>query len=575
MFSLFLLFLTFQINLFSQDMSNLFKERGEAIIKIRVQNPSDIAALSKIVSVDKIEGSDVIAYVNEKEFLRFLKTGFDYEVVPRKAPENVKMSYSVKDAMTWDNYPSYDTYVQLMYNFENMYPYLCRIYDAGTTVEGRHILFAVISDHVNEREPEPQFMYTATMHGDETAGYVLMLHLIDYLLSNYRSDAEIRNLVNNMEIWINPLANPDGTFAGGNDNVWGSTRYNANWVDLNRNFPDPEDGPHPDGESYQPETQAMMTLAEANNFIMSANFHGGAEVVNYPWDTWQRRHPDDAWFQLISREYADSCHANSPYGYMTDLDDGITNGYDWYSIAGGRQDYMNYFRHCREVTIELSSTKTLPASELLDHWNYNRAAFLHYMKQAMYGLQGVVTDSLTGEPIVAKITVVGHDADGSEVYSDTTGRYSRPIKAGTYTVKVEAENYYTKTFENVEVTDFETTELNVELVNVFVDVEDGTSPVKFALAQNYPNPFNPTTMIKYSIPNMGGVETLFTESGGHATSLQIYNVLGEEIATLVNEKQSPGNYTVQFNASNLPSGVYFYTLRVGDFVVTKKMILLK
>ncbi len=57
--------------------------------------------------------------------------------------------------------------------------------------------------------------------------------------------------------------------------------------------------------------------------------------------------------------------------------------------------------------------------------------------------------------------------------------------------------------------------------------------------------------------------------------LIVYNVLGEEIVTLVNKKQSPGNYTVQFDATNLPSGVYFYTLRVGDFVATKKMILLK
>ncbi len=568
-FSVILLFLTFQINLFSQDMSNLFENRGEAVIKIHLQNLADISELSKMVSIDKIEGFDVTAYVNKKEFQRFLTTGFDYEIVEREIPQGIKMSYSVKDAKNWDSYPSYDTYVSLMYDFEASYPNLCKIYDAGITVEGRHILFAKISDNVNEREAEPQFMYTATMHGDETTGYVLMLHLIDYLLSNYRSNSEVRNLVNNLEIWINPLANPDGTFAGGNDNVWSSTRYNANWVDLNRNFPDPEDGPHPDGESYQPETQAMMALAEANNFIMSANFHGGAEVVNYPWDTWQARHPDDAWFQLVSREYADSCQANSPYGYMTDLDNGITNGYDWYTIAGGRQDYMNYYRHCREVTIELSSVKTLPESELIDHWNYNRAALLHYMAQSLYGIQGVVTDSLTGEPIAAKITIVGHDAVGSEVYSDTTGRYSRPIKAGTYTVMVEAENYFTKTFENVTVQDFEITRLDVELVNTAVGVGDEIIPAKFELFQNYPNPFNPVTTIRYSIPGNASVET-------HGrTSLRVYNVLGEEIATLVNQRQAPGTYSVQFDASDLPSGTYFYTLRVGNFVATKKMALLK
>ncbi len=110
----------------------------------------------------------------------------------------------------------------------------------------------------------------------------------------------------------------------------------------------------------------------------------------------------------------------------------------------------------------------------------------------------------------------------------------------------------------------------------FVEVESGNSlPREFTLSQNYPNPFNPTTTIKYSIPNIGGVETLFTESGGHATSLRVYDILGEEVATLVNEKQTPGDYAVQFDAGDLPSGVYFYTLRVGGFVSAKKMLLLK
>ncbi len=108
------------------------------------------------------------------------------------------------------------------------------------------------------------------------------------------------------------------------------------------------------------------------------------------------------------------------------------------------------------------------------------------------------------------------------------------------------------------------------------DVEyEGGTPERFALFQNYPNPFNPTTTIKYSIPVNAGVDAQFTKAGENFTSLRIYNILGEEVATLVNEKQSPGNYVVQFDASNLPSGVYFYTLRVGNFSATKKMILLK
>jgi hypothetical protein len=83
------------------------------------------------------------------------------------------------------------------------------------------------------------------------------------------------------------------------------------------------------------------------------------------------------------------------------------------------------------------------------------------------------------------------------------------------------------------------------------------------LEQNYPNPFNPTTDIKYSINKAGLV------------SIKVYDILGIEIATLVNEKQQPGNYSVRFNASHLPSGIYIYRIISGSFSATKKMILLK
>lgn len=96
-----------------------------------------------------------------------------------------------------------------------------------------------------------------------------------------------------------------------------------------------------------------------------------------------------------------------------------------------------------------------------------------------------------------------------------------------------------------------------------VGVEDETIPTKFELSQNYPNPFNPTTVIKYALPKEANV------------TLKVYNLVGQEVATLVNSNQVAGSYQVRFDASNLSSGVYFYTLKAGNFAVTKKMMLLK
>jgi len=97
---------------------------------------------------------------------------------------------------------------------------------------------------------------------------------------------------------------------------------------------------------------------------------------------------------------------------------------------------------------------------------------------------------------------------------------------------------------------------NEILVNV-------TASLEFTLDQNFPNPFNPNTLIKYSIPNSSQV------------SLKIFNTLGQEMETLVNEEKQVGTYEVNWNASNLQSGVYFYRLQAGSFVQTRKMILLK
>jgi hypothetical protein len=557
------------IFIFVFSISTAFSQSTEYYFKFKIHDRSELNYLTRIISIDNVSGDEVYAYANPSEFAEFLRHGYTYTSLPHPGSLiTPKMSNDPdKIILDWDYYPTYDAYVAMMNQFAASYPSLCRIVNAGSTNQSRAILFAIVSHNVSVQEAEAQFMYSSSMHGDEVTGYVLMLRLINYLLTNYGTDPKVTNLLDHEEIWINPLANPDGTYHGGNGTVTGAIRGNANGIDLNRNFPDPQYGPHPDGHPWQAETIIMMNVETANHFTMSCNFHGGAEVFNYPWDTWPRLTADDNWWQYVARQYADTVHANAVAGYMTDLNNGITNGYAWYQVAGGRQDYMTYFKRGRECTIELSHTKILPAAQLPAHWNYNWKSFMNYMQKALYGITGLITDSITALPIgKTEVFINGHDIDSSEVYADSLfGKYYRVIKGGTYTIAYSAPNYYPKTVTGVYVKDDSTTIVNVALRPMSVPIANNESkvPERFALYQNYPNPFNPATTINYKLRMTNYVR------------LMVYDISGREIAGLVNEKQEPGSYKVMWDGSIYASGIYIYKLETENFSETKKMILLK
>ncbi|MCL2246216.1 MAG: zinc carboxypeptidase, partial [Lentimicrobiaceae bacterium] len=262
-----------------------FAQSQERIIKFQIQDRSQLQWLTQMLSIDNVTGNEVIAYTNSAEFERFLTLNIPYEIVekPVLTPEELNMldfEAILNSRNDWNYYPAYEAYVSMMQQFAIDYPDLCRLVQFGTgaSSQNRKLLACVVSSNVQVREAEPQVFFTSSMHGDELTGYVLMLRYIDYLLSNYGTNERITYLLDNTEIWINPLANPDGTFITGNSSVSGAVRYNANYVDLNRNYKDWNHGNHPDGNSWQTETIAFTNLQAEEAFVLSVNLHGGAEV---------------------------------------------------------------------------------------------------------------------------------------------------------------------------------------------------------------------------------------------------------------------------------------------------------
>ena len=456
---------------------SIFQNKNEISFNFKAESKDQVdKIITNLVSVDAFNSNTLTgrAYASKKQFLKFLELNLPYAIIEKKNDSKaINMAATVAQMSAWNRYPYYQVYDSMMTKYQTNFPNLCKRYELVTLASGRKLIVLKITNNVNTKAAKPQFLYSSTMHGDEVTGYVMMLHLIDYLLSNYGSNTRITNILNNIELWILPVSNPDGTYYNSSPSGYSITnaqRYNANDVDLNRNYPDPSTGAHPDGNLYQPETQAMMNLADSMNFVMSANFHGGSDVVNFPWDDWTsatKKTADDLWWRYVSANFADSAQVSTINHYFKETyPSGITEGGDWYVITGGRQDYMNYFEHCREVTIELSDTKELSSDSLPIYWTALKGSFLKYIEECRNGINGIISDSCTGLPVKAKVFVNSHDVDSSWVWSGSRfGNYYRPIKAGTWNVTYSASGYISKTL-SITTTDGNAVTKNIKLMPV-------------------------------------------------------------------------------------------------------------
>jgi len=535
----------------------ILDSRGELYFRFPVEQQR-LNEFSRVISIDGYRNGYCYAYANKREFAEFRKFGIPCEPVREyyEKKSDWLMAESLSDMFNWNRYPTYSIYCEMMQYFAETYPEICKLDTIGTTFSGYILLAVKISDNVNDDETEPEFFLGGQMHGDELIGGMVCLRIIDKLLRDYGTDPEVTNLVDNVEIFINPLSNPEGTYIGGSDNVDYALRYTRNgvgfdhFIDINRNFPDAIAGEHPDGTEYSFETEAFMQYADNHKFVVSANLHSGAEVVNYPYDTYDRLPADDAWWKMVSQEYVTLARQYGGESYMTsDFPSGYINGFAWYTITGSRQDYMNYFKHCREVTLELSIEKKLQNDMLDSYTSRNIPPMMAYMNRATKGLRGFVTDSITGEPLMAKVFINGHDYFNSHVYSFLpTGEYYRFLKAGHYNVSFYANGYIHKTIA-VDVSDDSPLRLDVQLVQGYdPEVVEDEGIMTLSL---YPNPV---------------ADKLYICGGEHFAALEIYDVSGRMVV-------SKQNIFGVVDVSELTCGQYLLKLVSVDGSVVKTKFL--
>ena len=207
-----------------------------------------------------------------------------------------------------------------------------------------------------------------------------------------------------------------------------------------------------------------MQWSANQSFVLSANFHTGALVVNYPYDndglgSVDSPSPDDALFEYLAATYASH---NPPMFASPYFPGGITNGAAWYAIDGGMQDWNYRYLGIDEVTIELSDTKWPAASLLPTLWNDNRESMLSYIEAVHIGARGLVTDAATGAPVYASVGVAGN---AQPVFTDPdVGDFHRLLLPGTYDLTFSAPGYVSQTVHGVVVADGVETPVDVALV---------------------------------------------------------------------------------------------------------------
>lgn len=388
-----------------------------------------------IDTVNRLTGVIVVDVRGQQEEDLLLQHGFAVTRIPDQAREYYE--YLIASTRGSDNplneYYSLTEFHDFLQTTQNQYPNLCQLVQYGTSIQNRPLYAMKISDNVAQNEAEPEVKLIANIHGDEPIGYDLMIRTIDLLTSEYGTNPRITDIVNNTELWIIPMMNPDG-YANG-------YRYNAAGVDLNRNFPMPNGITNPDGNAHAPENLAMMDFSNQHNFVCGINFHSGSLVFNYPWDYTYALTPDDEMIIDMSLTYAQH---NLPMYNSNEFAQGITNGAAWYVITGSMQDWNYGFTNNIEFTAELSYTKWPPASTLDSYWANNQESILSFIEYAQNGLKGSVTNS-SGNPIAATISVQDNSKD---IKNDPlVGDYHRLLLPGTYLVTASADAYIPQTVE--------------------------------------------------------------------------------------------------------------------------------
>jgi hypothetical protein len=304
------------------------------------------------------------------------------------------------------------------------HPSIARFVVLGSSVQGRDVFALRISDNVHKEEVEPEILFCGAHHGDEFASANVPYQYAQRLCNEYGSDPSITQWVDDNEIWILPLVNPDGYEAG--------TRNNANNVDINRDYGFQWDawGGSPEPFS-QPEVRVLRDLFLANNFSLVSTMHCSGNVFLYTWGNGPWNVPELAEIQAVGGLYAQAANYT------------LKNSWADYETHGETLDFAYGSHGALCFTAEISNS----LASFTNTYDRNESGMDLFCASLSGGLHGTVTDARSGAALWAQVWVSGSSLPS---YTDPTrGDLHRLLEPGTYDVTIRANGYLPTTVSDV------------------------------------------------------------------------------------------------------------------------------
>lgn len=529
----------------------------DADYKEFVYQQLDIAAYSPGILIDLV--------VDQEKYDQLASQGYSLKITMTEK--------QLKENLSGGDLPGYRSYASLLTELQNIeaaHPTICKLYDIGDSRgkeytaaaynNYKHDIWAMkISDNVATEEDEPCIFYFGNHHAREPISLEVAMYFLNYIVTNYGTDPDITNSVNNKQIWFVPLVNPNGhKIVWDNVDLWWrkNIRDNNNsntintgtidGVDLNRNYAwqwggqgtssDPTDitycGPDPASE---PEVTAIQNFLEQHHFVAGITYHSYSELVLFPYGYETAAFaPDHNSLQALAVSMANTIPAEGGGYYTPDKSSGL------YPASGTTDDqaYGKLGIFC--YTIELGTEFIPPSAEILGICQGNlQAAKILLNRVNQSTLTGLVKDASTNLPVVAEVYISGIDNTGAfrEPYmSDAAyGRYYRFLQNANYTVTFSAYGYIPQTFTNVNINSTGQTILNVNLVQALSVTVTGTVTdlatglhIEGATVQVMDTPITPVTTNaqgQYTITSvMEGTYNFRVSKINYATIIQSKNV---------------------------------------------------